>query len=85
MVMSKQIGLDRITLEILNAPRQAATILGDWLKSNGVYLTRPNGYPQYNPILAARVNLEARAIKVHPSAPCDVFRRLFRDSGTAWA
>ena len=55
MAMSKQIGLDWITPEMLTDPGKAATILGDWLKGNGFYLTRPNGCPQYNSEFVARI------------------------------
>jgi hypothetical protein len=56
MALSTQIGLDGITPEVLTNPKTAATILGDWLKGNGFYLTRPNGCPQYNPEFVARIN-----------------------------
>jgi hypothetical protein len=56
MALSKRIGLEYITPEMLTDPGKAAIILGDWLKGNGYYLTRPNGCPQYNPKFVARID-----------------------------
>ncbi len=56
MAMAKGIGLDWITEDMLTDPEKAASLLSDWLKGNGYYLTRPNGCPQYNQEFAARVN-----------------------------
>jgi hypothetical protein len=55
MELSREIGLDYITPEMLRDPDKAATILDDWLKGNGYYLTRPNGCPQFNPQFVAKV------------------------------
>jgi len=55
LAMSKEIGFDWITPEMLTDPAKAAEILDDWLKGNGFYLTRPNGCPQYNPEFVARI------------------------------
>ena len=55
MAMSKEIGLDWITEDMLTDPGKAAQLIGDFLKGNGFYLTRPNGCPQYNPEFVARV------------------------------
>ncbi len=48
MELAGEIGLDWITPEWLTDPDKAASLLGDWLKGNGFYLTRPTGCPQYN-------------------------------------
>jgi hypothetical protein len=55
MNLAKEIGLDWITPEWLTQPEKAASLLGDWLKGNGFYLTRPNGCPQYNWTFVARL------------------------------
>lgn len=55
MTMAKELGLDWITEDMLTDPGKAAKLIGDFLKGNGFYLTRPNGCPQYNAAFVARV------------------------------
>ncbi len=56
MVMAKEIGLDWVTPQMLSEPKQAAQLIGDFLKGNGFHMTRPNGCPAYNPEFVARVD-----------------------------
>ncbi len=64
--LAGEIGLDWITPEWLTDRDRAASLLRDWLKGNGYYLTRPNGCPQYNYKFAARLN---NAPVLYQSAP----------------
>lgn len=55
MTLANEIGLKDITIEQLTNPESAATLLSEFLKGNGYYLTRPNGCPAYNEAFAASV------------------------------
>lgn len=46
--LAQEIGLDWVTPEWLAKPQNAGSLIADWLKGNGYYLTRPSGWPQYD-------------------------------------
>jgi len=46
--LAQDIGLDWVTPEWLTKPQNAGSLIADWLKGNGFYLTRPGGWPQYD-------------------------------------
>jgi hypothetical protein len=80
MELAPQIGLDWVTSDWLNRPDKAASLLADWLKGNGYYLTRPNGCPQYNwkfvgrirgstPFLYRSTSFSRRAVNVITRTP----------------
>lgn len=53
--LSREIGLDWIGEDWLTSRHKAASLLKDWLKGNGYYVTRPTGCPQFNWSFARRL------------------------------